>query len=89
MQFYKFNSPSDWNGYVDIDKELNLEEINMAEGIFDEEEEVQKDENMKEAQEDGTKSKNSQYKKGKSQTSSKEAKSEKTKIIDRKIINNQ
>jgi hypothetical protein len=43
MQFYKFNSPSNWNGYVDIDKVIDLDEINMAEGIFDEaDEEEQK-----------------------------------------------
>jgi hypothetical protein len=62
MQFYKFNSPNDWNGYVNIDKEIDIEEINMAEGIFNDEDENRIGENTKETHEDGNKSKSSQHK---------------------------
>lgn len=29
MQYYRFESPSNWNGYRDIDQEIDLDKINQ------------------------------------------------------------
>jgi hypothetical protein len=41
MQFYRFMAPASWNGFRDIDEEIDMDKINMEQNYDGEEEEAE------------------------------------------------
>ena len=58
MSFYKFQAPSQWNGFRDIDEEIDQEKINMELNYAEEDQNMQEEEGANTA-DDGKKSKKS------------------------------